>query len=242
MATEAARRKIAAWLMQIAAHTRHKAGEEPSDREIRLAAAALAEEFPDEAFTSASFQAIWAKAVYFPKGGELVRLVREWWEAHKPAAYRVIDPPGIERLSDTAASWVRYRVRRLAEISEQNQSRAQDEMDRSRLDHLIRQYSPEAWEFISGENVGASIAALDRRMAELQVEWGDILTVRAAIRTLDTHDWPVFGFRLLRGLLGRHSPENLNMLEAAQAHREGRSPVYEAVVVDGPDFSSMPPL
>ena len=61
-----------------------------------------------------------------------------------------------------------------------------------------------------------------RRCREMESEWNDIPTVRAAIDTLRREGWPHRGLALLRTLLKRWAPENIEMLDAVlEAERGG---------------------
>jgi hypothetical protein len=162
---------VSTWLLRVKGQTR-----EGKDRVTAKAlgdmARMLAVDFPREAFTQESMQAVAGNAPdgWFPGAYAVMRgLIDRWWAANKPASADASWPPGVDRLASypdrqwfrhyhltrpKAAEQDRQRVDRLGEFTHGPYRDPYDPPTDiayskvGQLCSLIRRYSPAAWALI----------------------------------------------------------------------------------------------
>lgn len=81
------------WLTDLGKLTAARSSHDEAADFVATSAPMLAMRFPNEAFNPRSLEAVAAECKYIPIYGELVALLRAWWQAHRPAAPALPAPP-----------------------------------------------------------------------------------------------------------------------------------------------------
>jgi hypothetical protein len=180
----------------------------------------LLSDLPDGAFSAASLEAVVMapRRMAIPSYDELRTPLAQWWSDHRPQSTITDDNAG--GLDATARGWVDFYHKRLAEGGAYLAS----------LRSLIRQQSTAADLFITAHHAVSDEQDRTQRHAQLRAEWGDIPTVRRALRCLADNDFHPVAITMLHGLLEKWAPQNLAMLEAAIEHRAEEQRAVEGQV------------
>jgi len=81
------------WLIDLGKLTAARSSHDEAADFVASSAPMLALRFPNEAFNIRSLEAVAAECKYIPTYGELVALLRAWWQAHRPAPPALAPPP-----------------------------------------------------------------------------------------------------------------------------------------------------
>lgn len=88
--------RVLVWLSDLSDVTRPSNDDRPTPEKVRLYAGMLAD-FPNEAFTLDSLQAVTEKIEFFPSIGALRDLLGAWWRDNQPRSRLIAGPPPAAR-------------------------------------------------------------------------------------------------------------------------------------------------
>jgi hypothetical protein len=85
------------WLIDLGKLTAARSSHDEAADFVASCAPMLAMRFPDPAFNVRSLEAVAAQCKYIPTYGELVALLRAWWQAYRPPQAALPPPPSRQR-------------------------------------------------------------------------------------------------------------------------------------------------
>ncbi len=204
-------RRIGSWLMRLRDVMPHASDRKITPEVIEDYVAALGERVPSGAFTDASRAEVSGSMQWFPGPAELAAALNAWWRDHRPARAALTGPAG-SVLEREDMEWVGYWRAHAGERSAGQ---------RRLLLGLVREQSfPAYLSLVKSDNSAADVAVkagwptAGRAEREMQLaeEWGDAATVRSSAKAAAGSEQSM---RLLRALVGRWAPENLDVLDGA---------------------------
>jgi hypothetical protein len=124
------------WLIDLGRLTAVARSEADAEGFVEAMAPMIAMRFPDEAFTTASLEAVAAECKYLPTYGELVNHLRDWWRDNRPRL-RALPPPPVRQRGEPTTEERDHVARVTAETLAALQSTAQPIADRRQLSRFL---------------------------------------------------------------------------------------------------------
>lgn len=120
------------WLIDLGKLTAARSSHDEAADFVASCAPMLAMRFPDAAFNVRSLEAVAAQCKYIPTYGELVGLLRAWWQPHRPAQ-PALPPPPIRQRAEPTPEEVAHVERVTAETVEALRSSEQPPSEQRRF-------------------------------------------------------------------------------------------------------------
>jgi hypothetical protein len=201
-------RHVTGWLADLANHTSGMAPLIDAKAKIGSMAATLADAFPEQAcFSRESLVAIAKQNNFFPGFGTLHAQLAAWWSEHRPLKYTAP--------ADLATAPLSAEDR--ANVSVWLQHRAANDLPEpamiARL-AIIRRFAPAGYRWLTNNDLFAADLAVRSGWTESNPgqDWEDAETVRTAA---ERYAGDPIALALLRGLVAKWAPENLNLIPEA---------------------------
>jgi hypothetical protein len=206
-------RHVTGWLADLANHTAGTAALVDAKEKISSMAATLADVFPDQAcFTRESLVAIATQNGFFPGFGTLHVQLTEWWSKHRPVKYAVPSDlasasiPNFDRVN--VEIWLTHRAANDLPADGMHGRLA-----------VIRRHAPAGFEWLVRNDLFAAEIAVRHGWSEeatpeaiareVKRDWEDPEIVGSTARRY-AGDKRALG--LLRGLVAKWAPENLDLI------------------------------
>jgi|SRR5580765_2257803 hypothetical protein len=119
------------WLVDLGKLTAARSSHDEAADFVASSAPMLALRFPDEAFNIRSLEAVAAQCKYIPTYGELVALLRAWWQAYRPPQAE-LPPPPIRQRGEPTLDEIQHVTRVVEETIAALRSTVQPVADRTK--------------------------------------------------------------------------------------------------------------